>query len=256
MHTNDNNVWVALLCQPKWRLCEPQTEPTNQIVKAELQHKKICFLELGFVLRFYFVWLLLVFKFVLHFLYNVLARSVFDFQDVGDDCLSETKAGPNSLRVSDVTLTSYSFWGDVLLTAYSAVPLAVFQTLTTNDSGESCFYNCVCIKITACVPLQHSIIVSNSLQAEVGSHNFWGNLIHKHINLGLNINIWIRLFPLFSLNFCAASIIFHLRCQPQITSCSKCFESEPTSVALLGVQSQTMARLSPWIRVEETPLSF
>lgn len=81
---------------------------------------------------------------------------------------------------------------------YSAVAIAVFQSLTTNDSKGSHFYNCVCIKITVCVLLQHWIIGSNSLQGAVGSHKFWGNVICKHINLGLNINIWIRLFLLFS----------------------------------------------------------
>lgn len=117
----------------------------------------------------------------------------------------------------------------------------LLQTHTTNHSGGSHFYNCVCIEITACVPLQHWIIVSNSLQGAVGNHKFWGNLIHKHINLGLNINIWIRLFLLFSLNFCVGAIIFNWRYQPQITSCSKCL-----SLNSFLLHCLEMAQLFPW----------
>lgn len=74
---------------------------------------------------------------------------------------------------------------------------AAFETLATNDSGGSHSYNCVCIKITACVPLQQWIIGSDSIQGGAANHKFGGNVICKHINLGLNINIWRRLFLLF-----------------------------------------------------------
>lgn len=100
-------------------------------------------------------------------------------------------------------------------TASGAESIAAFQTRTTNDSGGSHFDNCVWIKITACVPLEHWIIISNSLQATVGNHNFWGNVIHKHINLGLNINIWMYRFLFFFTSFFLSSIIFHSSRQPQ-----------------------------------------
>lgn len=103
-----------------------------------------------------------------------------------------------------------SFWTNVMSAAYSAAAIAVSQSLATNDSGGSHFYNCVCIKITACVPLQHWIIGCYLLQGAAGSHKFWGNVICKHINLGLNINIWICVFLLFSLNFFVWDLSFSI----------------------------------------------
>lgn len=62
-----------------------------------------CFLKLGLVLRPYLIWLGQGYKFVLHFSEAFLAHSSFDFQDVGDNWLSETIAAPNHLQVYDET---------------------------------------------------------------------------------------------------------------------------------------------------------
>lgn len=43
----------------------------------------------------------------------------------------------------------------------------------------------------------HRIIVSDVLLGALGNHKSWGNVIQKHFNLGLNINIWICLLLLF-----------------------------------------------------------
>lgn len=80
-------------------------------------------------------------------------------------------------------------------TTYSAAAVAVFQTLTTNDSGGSHFYNCVCIKITACVLLQHWIIGSNSLQGAVGNHKFWGKCYMQTYQFGIKYKYLGTPFP-------------------------------------------------------------
>lgn len=49
------------------------------------------------------------------------------------------------------------------------------------------------------MPPHRWIIVSDLLLGVVGNHKFWGIAIHKHFNLGLNINIWTCLLLLFSL---------------------------------------------------------
>lgn len=165
----------------------------------------------------------LAFQNYLVFFFNFYAGSFF--QDVGDDWITETIAAPNSLHVSDTT-TRFG----ALHTTFSAEAVAVFQILTTNDSGGSHFYNCVCIKITVCVPLQHWITVCNLLQGVMENHKVEGNVIRKHINLGINYTCLDLAFHLHFYLIFVWDLLFSIRLQSQITS------SSPNSllVALFG----------------------
>lgn len=101
--------------------------------------RRSCFLKLGLVLQLYLIW-------PVRFLPN---SSCSFFLNVSDDRLFETKAAPDFSQIRPVCL---SLCSNAISATYSAV-VTVFQGLTANASGGSHFYNCVCFKITACMPL-------------------------------------------------------------------------------------------------------
>lgn len=191
-----------------------------------------CFLKLGFVPRRYLIWLLQRYKFVLHFSEAFLAHSSFDFQDVGDDWLSETKAAPNHLQVQ----------------------LWLIQE-NYNDSSIQCFTHCspCCFILTPLIiVVDPTFLIAFALKLQLachysirssfltrpreqwGNHKFWGKVIHKHINLRLNKSILIC--PIyFRLHFCVETIIFHWLCQMHITSCRKTFFHALFGAQVLGV---------------------
>lgn len=158
-----------------------------------------CFLKLGFVPRHYLIWLLQPYKFVLHFSEAFLAHASFDFQDVGDDWLSETKAAPNHLQ-AQLWLIQENY----------------------NESSIQCFTRCspCCFILTPLIiVVDPTFIIVFALKLQLACHysigssfltrpreqqrnlKFWGNVIHKHINLRLNKSIWIRPFLIFYTSF-------------------------------------------------------
>jgi len=136
----------ATVCHSIPRPDPPQTEQKSIRWSEPKLHS--CFLELGLVLR--------PFGFLSNFFLLILSG-----------CWPlEIIAGPNFTEIRPLC---HSFWRNVKSTTYRA-EAAAFQTLTTNDSAGSHFYNCVFTRITACVPPQHWITNSKSLQGAVGRH--------------------------------------------------------------------------------------
>lgn len=179
-----------------------------------------CFLKLGFVPRHYLIWLLQRYKFVPHFSEAFLAHSSFDFQDVGDDWLSETKAAPNHLQ-AQLWLIQENY----------------------NDSSIQCFTRCspCCFILTPLITVvDPTFIIVFALKLQLachyniessfltrpreqwGNHKFWGNVIHKNIILRLNKSIWIHPFLIFYTSFMCRNHHFPLAMSDKhIASCRK-----------------------------------
>lgn len=63
--------------------------------------------------------------------------------------------------------------------------------------------------------LQHWITVCNLLQGAMENHEFWGNVIWKHINLGIKYTYLDTAFHFkFSHKLCG---IYHFPCKSSIT---------------------------------------